>query len=424
MKSFGNSTTIRAATAMFFLLVAVAAYYAWSGSRTLMSLRGKSLVGTDLLARWIDQHYVLRGRNPYDIYFAARDPAGPESYARSVGRDCTVDPELGVPWTEGYPPWSFVAGAAFFGPPWSVMLPYSLALNLIGLAIIAGWAYRLGGGGPRGALFAAACLACNGYAVTIATGQTVVFIVAALAVAHWLAERGHPWASGVLLGVAMFKHTIAGPFLLCFLVRGQWKPIASCLAYLGLASALAWVATATGPLEMMSQMMRAAQVYLGDGSGPINLLIDAGVDPKVTLLGMAAGSVILATALMWALRHGSLLTLFAVAAVCSRTWTYHRSYDDPTMVFLLLAIGLLASRTRDPLDWILFFLVSLTLWLPPRHFSKPMVTSGQFVVWVVAVARLVADHVSAAASRETPEVNSRGEPRPEEASLQAGLNRA
>ena len=403
------------ALTMVLFLAGVAVFYLRSGIRTLMDRGGNSFVGIDLLARWIDQHYVLRGRNPYDIYFAARDPSGPEAYARSVGRDCTVDPELGVPWTEGYPPWSFLAGTVLFGPPWSVMKPYSIALNLIGLAVVGLWAYRLGGGGLVGALFAAGCFACNGYAVAISTGQTIIFILAALVGALWCAGRGHPWACGILLGVAMFKHTIAGPFLLCFLVRGEWKPVVSCLSYLILASGFAWFATATNPLEMTSQMLRAAEVYARDGTGPINLLIDAGIAPKAAMLGMAAASVVLATGLMWSLRRGSPLTLFAVAAVCSRVWTYHRSYDDPAMLFLMLALGLLACRTEAALDWTLFFLTSSTLWLSLRHFPAPSFTTGQFVVWLAGLARLCVHEWTRTAVHETPKVSSPGRPRPQEA---------
>ncbi len=291
MRASSNPTMIRgAAAAMTLLLAMVAAYYVTGGIRYLMAsapgggrqgsekgLDREPHFGNDLLARWVDQHYVLRGRNPYDIYFAGLDPAGPEAYARSVGRDCTPDPELGRPWTVGYPPWSFVAGTAMFGPPWSVMRPYTVLLNLLGLAVIGGWAYRLGGGGRVGALFAAASLACNAYAWVLSIGQATILIMAALVIAYWLAERGHPWACGLLLGIAMFKHTITGPFLLCFLVRGQWKPIASCLFYLALASVVAWLATATDPLEMTSQMLRAAAVFAGDGSGPIRALFLAGV---------------------------------------------------------------------------------------------------------------------------------------------------
>jgi Glycosyltransferase family 87 len=83
-----------------------------------------------------------------------------------------------------------------------------------------------------------------------------------------LAESGHLWACGIVIGLAMMKHTIAGPFLLCFLVRGQWKPIVSCLAYLVLARIVVWYFTATDPVEMSIQMVRSAQTWAGKGSGP------------------------------------------------------------------------------------------------------------------------------------------------------------
>jgi hypothetical protein len=413
MKHLKNPKIVRtAAIAMIVVLFGLGAFYVRSGIRHLMAWDpGAQLiplekkwsptppVGNDLMSRWMDEQYIFRGQNPYDIYFAGLDPDGPEAYARSVHRNCTLDQELGQPWTVGYPPWSFVAGAALYGPPWPVTRYLSIVISLLSLALIGYWAYRLGDGGVVGLLFAAASLACNGYAGAFSIGQSTILVLAMLIVALVLAERGHLWACGIVIGLAMMKHTIAGPFLLCFLVRGQWKPIVSCLAYLILASIVVWYFTATDPVEMSIQMVRSAQTWAGKGSGPINLLIDAGFDPRKTMLGMAAGSVILATPLMWVLRRAPLLTLFTVAAVCCRVWTYHRAYDDAIMVFVLIAIGTQAARTHSSLDWALFMLTSVTLWLSPRRMDPQLFNAGQLVVWIAALGRIVAYHLTSPASQ-------------------------
>jgi hypothetical protein len=48
---------------------------------------------------------------------------------------CALDQELGQPWTVGYPPWSFVAGAALYGPPWPVTRHVSIVVSLLSLAL-------------------------------------------------------------------------------------------------------------------------------------------------------------------------------------------------------------------------------------------------------------------------------------------------
>ena len=414
MKHLHKPKLVRtAAIALIVLLFGVSAFCVQSGIRRLLAWDpGAELIplekrfsptppiGNDLMLRWIEEQYILRGQNPYDIWFAGVDPDGPDAYSRSVHRNCTLDQELGQPWAGGgYAPWSFVAGAALYGPPWQVTRYLSIVVSLLSLALIGYWAYRLGDGSVVGLLFAAASLACNGYAGAFSIGQSTILVLAMLIVALVLADRGHLWACGIVIGLAMMKHTIAGPFLLCFLVRGQWKPIVSCLAYLVLASTVVWYYSATDPVEMSLQMVRSAQTWAGKGSGPINLLFDAGFDPRKTMLGVAAGSVILATPLMWVLRRAPLLTLFAVAAVCSRVWTYHRAYDDAIMVFVLIAIGIQAHRTNSSFDWALFFLTSLTLWLPPRYMNPQLFTTGQLVVWIAALSRIVADHLSSPVSQ-------------------------
>src|SRR5207249_768732 len=95
----------------------------------------------DYTQRWVEQRYLLRGKNPLDVFESsiALNTGRP---APSHSRDTTVDADLGEVFG-GYPPWAYVTGYLFTWPTnlkWARV--YYAALNLGMLAFLLRWGWR------------------------------------------------------------------------------------------------------------------------------------------------------------------------------------------------------------------------------------------------------------------------------------------
>ena len=374
------------------LLLLLGAAYQAIGFRALLNFRQEGLA-YDLRLRWVETHYVLGGRNPTDVYNASKGDLG--AYERETGRRAAPRADLGVPKDAGYPPWSYLFGALAFWPPWPAVRGYWAAFNVAALAGTVAWAAaRARGSGPLAALLAGAVLACSSDATTLAMGQAGLVMVGMLAGSLALMERRRDWAAGLLLGLAMFKPTTAAPFLFAALVAGRWRAVVGAGAYLALAAGATWARVGVDPLVMTSHTLKAATHYLGDGTGPVNWLLAAGLTGEAAGRAAAAGVFLIAAPSMWLARRRGPTVLFAIAAVACRLWTYHRSWDDNVLLFVLVPLLALAASGRRPGVWAAALGVGLSLWLPARLFVPDRFAYAtwtnvlQVIAWVVGAATL------------------------------------
>jgi hypothetical protein len=112
-------------------------------------------------------------------------------------------------------------------------------------------------------------------------------------------------------------------------------------------------------------------------------LLQLGLDRKVVTPLLAAIVLVPTVALLWAGRHRPLLDLFAIAAVAGQLWTYHKSYDNVMLVFLLVALGARALRNpADVLAGFSFLLVGASLWLPASITDNAPFLVFQLVAWI------------------------------------------
>jgi hypothetical protein len=127
-----------------------------------------------------------------------------------------------------------------------------------------------------------------------------------------------------------------------------------------------------------------------DGVDPVALLTK--MDVPVGVASKLTGAVVLATgcALIFLWRQASMLTLFALAGVTARLWTYHRGYDDLIGVFLLLALGVIGLERQRDAAIAAFLVMGLTLWLPARlmGFGAGMVLLLAWIGCAVVLVRL------------------------------------
>jgi hypothetical protein len=291
--------------------------------------------------------------------------------------------------TGSQPPWGYPSGVLFTWPEWPEVRAYFAVVNLAALFVVMWWAYRAGPADRRDVrwLLAGAVAAFGGSVTATEVGQIGIVVTALLALSLWCDERGAHWWAGALVAVALIKPTISGPFAVALLLTGRYRASAAAAAYVVIASIVTWLVTGATPWRMLGQLAQAAGTYADDGTfGLVEVLGPLGVPPPL-LNPMAALIVTVpGIALVWRCRP-SLPYAFAVAAVWGRLWTYHKSYDDIMLVFLLVPLGVLALRaTAVPAAVASFGVIGLLAWLPGRLLALDAVQIAQLLAWPVALA--------------------------------------
>ncbi len=357
-------------------LAVIGVVYVGAGFVNLLGLFGTEGAG-DLLKRWVEHAYFVRGMSPLDVYSGASPP----------------DPEIGPMHAGSYPPWSLLTGLIFAPPINQTLLRwYAAALNLAALTAMLTYAYRLGrpyGTGPA-RLFAAATCAIVANAITLRFGQYGI-IVNVLIIGTLLAHAsGRPGWGGLLLGIAALKPQTSGLFSLIWLNKRGIPALAVAAAWV-LGTALlgaAWLGRS--PLTLLRQVYEQAAVWDGGDNGLLGVFLAWGLPRTPVSLALLVAGLGGSAILLVRHRSDSLLTRTAILCVMGRLWMYHRRYDDMMLVFLLLALAIAAIELGTTTSWIPFGLVGTTLWLPLRESDHtPPVVLAKAIVWLGALAWLV-----------------------------------
>jgi hypothetical protein len=166
------------------------------------------------------------------------------------------------------------------------------------------------------------------------------------------------------------------------------------LAWVTLGSAFTWIATGVDPLMALQEMVMVGSVYLGDGYGPINALLTAGADWRLSILALASCGLLAGLVLSAKAGSADLLFHFGVAALVARLWTHHKVLDNVILVFLLLAAAVCVRRRPARRALIVFGLLCVSLWLPGRivAYSGTLTTVAQVshvAVWLAVGAYIV-----------------------------------
>jgi hypothetical protein len=163
-------------------------------------------------------------------------------------------------------------------------------------------------------------------------------------------------------------------------------------AYVVAASLVIWAITRTDPITMLMQVVdrrRAGGSTMWRANWPLDIGHVLGISDSTTLVVTAIWGLVLSFLVMWAFRKLDLVSLLGVASVFGYLWTVHFAYDDVMIAFLLIAIGHLALRESKLFNGIVFGLVGISLWLPPRISVIPYVRYCQLIVWTFALIYLL-----------------------------------
>ncbi|MEA2648482.1 MAG: hypothetical protein QOG61_917, partial [Candidatus Binataceae bacterium] len=148
-------------------------------------------------------------------------------------------------------------------------------------------------------------------------------------------------------------------------------------------------------------------------AGLLTVVLEAGVPYRLAAPMTALLCAAIFTPILWRNRDRSPMLLFAIAAVMSRLWTYNLNTSNLILVFLLLALWLLAIETRDMRATGLFIAVGASLWVPASLSEHHVVQLAEHVTWLAGITGLlildtrapvsedigVEDQIAAAAAR-------------------------
>jgi len=345
-----------------------------------------------LRLRWLEAQTIWRGH----------------ARALNQGRYVTVDDDLRdlrkkngqlqrrakVPFLGGYPPWTFFLGSLVLWSDWPTSRTLFGLLNLAATAVLAYWAWNAGRriDLPTARLCVLASLAMSSHLNILARGQMGTIIVAAVIVAGWTLEQNRVLASGLSLSVAMAKPTMGFAYLIHFVCRRAWLPLALMGLVLAVGSVVILELSGNTVWQAFEGLESAGKYAVYSVPNAEFLLTQSGLDPRWAVISLGVFGVVVVWYLMQHYAHGAWLEQLAIASVIGRLTGYHRAVDNVMVVFLLV---LLAVRVGEEprnrwLTW-LFLAVGVSLWIPVRaNWATPQVCS--FVVWPAALAAVLIHH--------------------------------
>jgi len=190
-------------------------------------------------------------------------------------------------------------------------------------------------------------------------------LLAALLMGGWLlAYRGHPWAGGVLLGIATFKpHLLVLPLLWMILDR-RWKALVSTgLTVLCLGG---YLMILHGPLTTLSGWLGSMELYdTGSGANTLGSIRIWGLPSALASLGVAVPDIKVCLAIV-------------MLGVGGLYWLRRRILPDDVLGLLMVAyLGLLFGRRHEV---ILLAPLFVGLWL---HVGHRVAAWPIFMGWVL-----------------------------------------
>ncbi len=341
---------------------------------------GMFVDGSDVLRRWLEQRFVFGQENldPRIVAFVRTELI--------------------------YPPWSYFTGVLFFWPPWPQARIWFGLVNLASLIWIVRFvdAYAREQSKLDRLLLVLSVTAIAAICTTLGVGNYPVIVVALLIGAYQADEADRPVLSGLLIGVAMLKPQIAGPFLLVALVRGRFRALAAAAIYLIVACAAIWMLSPVNPLRMLSQSAQLGSNFANTTDGLLGVVLNLGVPYRLAAPITAITSLAIFIPVLWYCRERSLMVLFAIAALTSRVWTYNLNTSNLVFIFLLLALWKLAIEKRDTRAGALFMAVGVSLWIPASLSRYPLLQIVEHLIWLGGLAGLlILDRGATAAIRQS-----------------------
>jgi hypothetical protein len=354
----------------------------------------------DLRNRRVENAYFLDRISPLSQQFLAIHPGGAARW--ELGADTN--------WSHG---WQTANGAL---PPWTYPLQlavalqgreplaraYLLLLDLVALAVVGRLAYaRIAGRGAdraATALVILSPLAIGAVDNAMTQGQNALIVNAGLALVLAALVRRPEWGravgSGVAFAVAMIKPSSAVLFALPIAARRRWLLLATSAGVLGVATLVCSWWLRQPVLFQWRQFEQLSRFVVSEGANPALNALAAGTSARIAREVFGVAGVAIAGAAVYRLRRAPIFVLFAVTAVLSRLFTYHRAYDDVLLGFLMIELAGRAWSPGRSRRWLFaWFAGGVSLWLPYSMYTSRWAQECQLVTWCGLAMALVASEM-------------------------------
>jgi hypothetical protein len=270
-----------------------------------------------------------------------------------------------------YPPYSLAMFAMFFEPFGRIQGRLFIQLtSLAALIAIGVYGHRLlrDGGHTVAALGAVATAAISGNGNAISLGQLSITLCGAVLMQIVSLERGRPLAAGAWWALAMLKPQIGLPFIALFIVRREWRGLATGVGILAVLSLFACLWTEISPVAITKFWLTSMGMRFNDSTSLADTIAVAlGIPSRWLYLSAAATLVIVPFLIPRRLVRGfraDPLLIAAIAALIGRVILYHRFYDNAMMFPLLFAMLSSAVSRRTNREVALAAAMGLSLWVP------------------------------------------------------------
>jgi len=216
-------------------------------------------------------------------------------------------------------------------------------------------------------------------------GEVSLVIVAAVAAAWWLVDRGRPWTAGLVLAVVSLKPQIAFLVPLALLAAGHWRVFLSWLGATGVIAGVSLLAVGTQAIRDVRHSLSLA----AGTPGPIQVsLLHQLPWPLLSAAAVVAVAGLFVIVVISAAGGRPALPMAAGLLASALLSPYLNFYD---LAGLVLA-GWLVLRTNPPM-WQRFMLVALyvPLYLAPVWPLAAVVGECGWLASLVILGRLQRD---------------------------------
>ncbi len=330
----------------------------------------------DVYNRWLEQQYIYRGIYPYNVTQGSP----------------LIDPKLGIVISGFYPPWAFFTQFIIFPPiPLIITRYYHGILNFIGLVILAIFAYQIAKPYDKVKTYFTiiSCLAISSHSTTIGQGQYGIIINAFLILTFWAIANHKNFLSGIFLALALTKPNISALYFLILPLQQKYKSMVVCLLYIFVSSLIIGVKLNLSPIYMLQKMIDKSKYFATTGYSGINVITNFGIDTTLAVIILGVICIVIMIIILYLLRSRSLLCLFAIASVIGRLYTYHISYDNVMLVFLLLAMLKLTLDTPNKPNIFMLSLCLISLILPAKMTDFTWFQILQSLIWMSSLIYII-----------------------------------
>lgn len=316
----------------------------------------------DFHSYWYAGHFVRESKDPYEAFFKGLEPSVPVSYLDGVVNRTGPIAQPGLIKTPANtaPIVLLLTPLALFSWPiakvvWMVLnIAFMLAIPL--LVIKLGERYGLALTSTQKIILALAFYGLLASRNAIGNGQTTMLVF--LLMLGTLLVSSNPLASGLMLGLALSKYSLALPVAVFLLFKRKFRALIISVGVQVAGVLAVWLISGNSPLLVAQEYIRMASIHIGFEGIQVESMFPPGSIYAILAVGLLSvpllallyvyGRGMLRGRFSLAQREATDFTLLSVLSLYLLLAVYHGSYDA---VLVILFGALLFHVANSPGLW-------------------------------------------------------------------------